>query len=404
MMDAMPHSESAGADRLLNAGSAVVPGTTTLDTAMRYSFSGHQTFPFRYAWPWKGVHAVSQDSEVFRRPDALARLGVGKNMVASIRHWGEALDLFEVTKGRAELTRLGRFLFTPPPPPPRNCGKSEQTPQPAALEGRATATGSAGLRAGADGAHDREAGGARRNSAAQTLFPEHGEGPGHQRRGRAADPYLEAPGTLWLLHWRLVSRPGPASTWHLVFTRFAETVFTRDELAAWLVRVASESARRRTSPASIRRDLDVFLRTYLPSRPDARRPLEDGFDCPLVELGLLERVGPGRFVMRRSPRPSLPDEILLFATLEFWQRTAPDLKTLPLERLLFDAGSPGAAFRLGDKDLARCYERLSGSRTAPCGFRYDETAGMRLLLSDGSVGPARDPFGALGSYYGGGRS
>ena len=117
MMDPMPHSESAGADRLLNAVPGVVPEPTTLDATVRYSFSGHQTFPFRYAWPWKGVHAVSQDSGVFRRPDALARLGVGKNMVASIRHWGEALDLFEVTKGRAELTKLGRFLFTPPPPP-----------------------------------------------------------------------------------------------------------------------------------------------------------------------------------------------------------------------------------------------------------------------------------------------
>ena len=168
-------------------------------------------------------------------------------------------------------------------------------------------------------------------------------------------------------------------------------MFTRDELADWLLRCAHDSGSRRTSPASIRRDLDVFIRTYLPARTHARRPLEDSFDCPLVELGLLRPAGAGRFELRRGARPSLPVPILLFATLEFWRREAADQRTLPLERLLFDPGSPGAAFRLGARDLIGMVEDLPGR----WGVRYDETAGMRLLLREREC----DPFEVLRDYY-----
>ena len=50
-------------------------------------FSGHQTFPFRYGWLEKGVRGVVQSSHVFNDPDALVVLGVGRNMVDSIRYW-----------------------------------------------------------------------------------------------------------------------------------------------------------------------------------------------------------------------------------------------------------------------------------------------------------------------------
>ena len=201
---------------------------------------------------------------------------------------------------------------------------------------------------------------------------------------------------MWLLHWQLTSRPAPASTWHLVFTRFAESVFTRDELAWWLLRCARGDGNRRTSESSIRRDLDVFLRTYLPAREDSRRPFEDSFDCPLAELGLLEKVGAARFSLRRGPRPSLPVEILLYAVLDFWQREAGAQQTLAFERVQFDAGSPGAAFKLDDRSLVSMLERLPRD----AGVRYDETAGMRVLQREGAWNGSYRPFAALERYYG----
>jgi hypothetical protein len=101
------------------------------------------------------------------------------------------------------------------------------------------------------------------------------------------DPFLEDPGTLWLLHWRLVSRPRPASTWHLAFTRWRTDRFVREELVEWLSRFARRVSGARPTPASLRRDVDVFIRTYAPAQAKRERPIEDTFDCPLVELGLL---------------------------------------------------------------------------------------------------------------------
>lgn len=317
-------------------GSTPTKGSPWWGETPRYGFSGHQTFPFRYAWLPKGVGAVREDPEVFMRPDALVRLGVGKNMVASIRFWCEALGLIEMHGRFGALTPLGEFLFGSDSPP--------------ATRRRAS-----------------------------------------RRAHVGADPYLEDPGTLWLLHWQLASRPYPASTWYLAFTRWGESVFTRDDLARWLLRCAQESRASRCSIPSLRRDVDVFLRTYLPARDDRRRPLEDGFDCPLAELGLIRRAGTGLFAFERGPRPSLPDDVLAFALADFWQHSAPDQETLTLERLLFDPGSPGAAFKLGDRDLVEILERLPVDH----GMRYDETAGQRLIIRDSE----RQPLELLTDYY-----
>ena len=59
------------------------------------SFSGHETFVFRYTWLKKAVDAVLADSRVFAQEDAIVTLGVGKNMVRSIRHWGLATGVLE---------------------------------------------------------------------------------------------------------------------------------------------------------------------------------------------------------------------------------------------------------------------------------------------------------------------
>lgn len=61
--------------------------TDHTNLARRYKFSGHQTFPFRHGWLEKGTRAVDECATVFSQEDALVRLGVGKNMVDSIRHW-----------------------------------------------------------------------------------------------------------------------------------------------------------------------------------------------------------------------------------------------------------------------------------------------------------------------------
>ncbi len=81
--------------------------------------SGHETFPLRYGWLKKAFDAVqdSKDSgdnrSVFSGPDAIARFGVGKNMVASMRHWANVSGIISEPSGerRIETTALGRCIF-----------------------------------------------------------------------------------------------------------------------------------------------------------------------------------------------------------------------------------------------------------------------------------------------------
>ena len=115
--------------------------------------------------PWlkKAVDAVDADPYALHADDAMVRLGVGKNMVSSIRHWGLATGMLaEGSARRGSRSRplaptdLGRLLF---------------------LDG-------------------------------------------------GWDPFLEDPGTLWLLHWQLASRPEPATTWWWVFNQYPGTIFS----------------------------------------------------------------------------------------------------------------------------------------------------------------------------------
>lgn len=81
------------------------------------SFSGHETFVLRYGWLKKAFDAAGLNPTIFNSEDAMVQLGVGKNMVRSIRHWALVCDvLAEEPKSRGVrlmTTELGRFLFGP---------------------------------------------------------------------------------------------------------------------------------------------------------------------------------------------------------------------------------------------------------------------------------------------------
>ena len=87
--------------------------STTAPDKIKPSFSGHETFPFRYTWLKKGVDAVTTDPAVFTSDRATITLGVGKNMVRSIRHWCTAAGLIcaQADRTQFEPTELGTAIF-----------------------------------------------------------------------------------------------------------------------------------------------------------------------------------------------------------------------------------------------------------------------------------------------------
>jgi len=77
----------------------------------KYSFSGHETFYCRHYWLKKGIDFVENEGK-FTKPEAVVELGVGKNMVASIRFWLKAFNLMEEDKGSAHLNEVAKNIFS----------------------------------------------------------------------------------------------------------------------------------------------------------------------------------------------------------------------------------------------------------------------------------------------------
>ncbi|MYF55957.1 DUF4007 family protein [Candidatus Poribacteria bacterium] len=87
---------------------------TTSPYLIKPSFTGHQTFPFRYTWLKKGFDAVTEDPHVFSSDFATVALGVGKNMVQSIRHWCVVTEIIKtgtLLRGGWVPSELGEFIF-----------------------------------------------------------------------------------------------------------------------------------------------------------------------------------------------------------------------------------------------------------------------------------------------------
>jgi hypothetical protein len=289
---------------------------------VRYGFVGHQTFAFRYGWLKKAVEGLRHDSRLFSSDDAIVRLGVGKNMVESIRHWGLATRVLqEVDSGRFAVSQFGANLL------------------------------------------------------------------------ESWDPYLEDPASLWLLHWQLATNPSRSATWCLAFSRYPRPDFSKPQLLHYLSELTARQSFK-AKESTLSRDVDCFLRTYLPSRAGTKGLMEESFDCPLVELGLLQPFLDGesyQFVI--GPKPTLPSAIVGYALIEFWSRTHPNRESLAVGDCLYGDASPGQVFKLDENTLLDYGEEL---RTLTDGrIQLDETAGLRQFYRYPPVGAE----GLLANYY-----
>jgi hypothetical protein len=258
----------------------------------------------------KAVEAVQTDREIFGRDDAIVRLGVGKNMVRSIRHWGLATGVLqEEPKSRGGILSVSEF--------------------------------------------------------GQFLLGEDG-----------LDRYLEDQATLWLLHWQLVSNRIRSTTWHWAFSALPSNEFTRATLQDSLIDAAKRAGDKSPSESSVRRDVEVFVRTYVASRLSSGAVPEESLDCPLVELELLEESnGLVRFV--RGPKDTLSDEVFAFAVADFWQSTASNRETLSFSDLSYGMGAPGSAFKLDENSLVQRLERLEAVTDGA--LVYADTSGLKQL-------------------------
>ena len=209
---------------------------------MRYSFSGHESFFCRPLWLKKAFDAMCESVD-FTSPNAVAYLGVGKNMVSCIRFWSRAIGLSVNDKP----SPFAKSIF------------------------------------------DSEIG---------------------------YDPYLEDEGTLWLLHYYLITNR-IASLYHLTFLEFQreKKEFDRNQLLAFVRRKCNVPQQKNVyNENTVKKDIGVLLHNYV--TPTESRSIED-FSAIFLDLGLIDSIGQDLFAFSDIHPDHIHPDILLYALLDY---------------------------------------------------------------------------------------
>lgn len=299
-------------------------------------FGGHEKFVFRDAWLKKGVDAASQNPAIFNDDEALVILGVGKNMVRSIRHW-------------------------------------------------CLATGTL-----SDDKTDQKSKGLRPTTFGARLLGDTGW-----------DPYLEDPGSLWLLHWLLATNVVRGLVWHLAFSAFYEPEFNKKQMATFVSKRLDQIGAA-TTQGTIEREIDCCTRTYVPAmRGVSTLAGDESFDCPLADLGLLRFV-PDENIYRFSvgPKPTLATPVFGFALLTFLAQIAHTRRTAAIDECIYHEGSPGQIFKLDENSVVEHLEVLADLTKGR--LRFQESAGLRQIYLDELAAEELHSIGTalLDRYYG----
>jgi hypothetical protein len=306
--------------------------SSTVPVKISSVFARHETFHPRFGWIKKGFDAAIADSGIFSREDAAVRLGVGKNMVRAIRYWCMA---FKVLAEQDKFGADGEIL--------------------------------SGLLPTAFG---------------DKLLSDEGW-----------DTFLEDPASLWLLHWQLLKSPNLATAWQFTFNHFRQVEFSVDDLFSSLCNYRENL----TTPAvdsSLKKDITCLLRMYVES--DAKVGAnEDSLDCPFTELGLIAHAGDSkRYIFRVGAKSNLPDEVIVFACLEFAGAVGREQRTIALSRLAFDLDSPGMIFKLSESAMREAIAQVAEEWDE---IEIRETAGLvQLSFTDDPILLAED---ILNKYY-----
>ena len=79
---------------------------------VNFRFSGHESFPLRYAWLPKAVRAIADNSKAFAdEEEAMVEMGLGKNMVRALRFWVQATGMAESEADGLRVSDLGHAIL-----------------------------------------------------------------------------------------------------------------------------------------------------------------------------------------------------------------------------------------------------------------------------------------------------
>ena len=258
--------------------------------------SRHETFHPRFGWLKKGFDKATDQSDIFLGDESPMKLGVGKNMVKSIRYWCTAFKILEEERDSKN----------------------------------------------------------NRNISIPTKFGKKFLGE------NGLDPYLEDSGTLWLLHWELLKSPSFATTWYFFFNHFNKSEFTQEEVfLGFQYHLEKEYTSSKIAESSIKKDVNCILRMYSEPKLNNLFS-EDSIESPFFQLGLIKNsFDRDKYYFNYGHKSTLSPYIIAVACLEFYLSEEQTSKTISVTSLLYDLGSPGRIFKLNEESLCSAIEEAS---------------------------------------------
>ena len=307
-------------------------------------FSGHQTFPIRYGWIYKIIQEVNKGESISSKnniEEQMISMGIGKNMVLSIRHWIRILNLVTCTDKKTlsyELTPLANKLFV---------GKD-------AYDAYMDKIGTVWLL----------------HWLAQSINTQNAE--------------------LNTARW---------------FFNYFKGVRVNKEQTFKNITLDLKHHEKDLTEATLNKDIDCLFQMYAQKKLTTNKINEDSFASPFTELGLIVQENSKEFRAERSTQDSLPTEIFAYAIIDFMQRRQKDSNnnitnkqaTISFQSLLNDAGSPGSVFRLSESGLSKKLDQLEILTQG--NIKWTDTQGLRQVQHNYPDLHNVEPGLFLNNYY-----
>ncbi|WP_200889742.1 DUF4007 family protein [Robinsoniella peoriensis] len=188
------------------------------------------------------------------------------------------------------------------------------------------------------------------------------------------DKFIEEIGTLYLLHYKMVSNEEFATAWYIFFNEFNMTEITKEDFViavnSYLSKIGEAVASR-----SIEDDFTCIINTYLPrfkSNPNKVSP-ENNIDCPFGELGLIDFMNKNKKVYRKSiPSVNSFDPWVILAVI--FDRANGNIE-VPLNDLLTTPSNIGKVFNLDAISMLDILHRVEKTGVV----KIIRTAGLDII-------------------------
>ena len=199
------------------------------------------------------------------------------------------------------------------------------------------------------------------------------------------DPYMEDAGTLWLLHYLLVST-GEATLYQWFFTDFQrkKKQFKRSDVVSYVkARMLDAGKLSQFNENTVGKDVGVLLQNYCAPR-NAKN--NEDYSSLLLDLNLLVSAGKDEYAFNEEGRSQLPPDIFFFTVLmEKGTDTSVTFEDT-LRRI-------GLIYCMTELDIINCMKQIAENYSDF--VVYSDMAGVRQLLFTKDV----EPVEILRRYY-----